>query len=128
MKIKNGIDLVMVSRIERAYERQGEAFLKKVFTDYERAYAIRKNGSIRWESLAAFFAAKEAISKAFGSGFAEGVHLLEIEIRHDASGAPFYELSGATLETFIQLGFSETTLSISHDAQFAVASCILYGV
>ncbi len=108
-----GIDVVAVERIAKAVEN--ETFLRRVFTDGERDY-YAKNGKI--ESLAGFFAAKEAFMKAFGKGIDLGA-LGEIEVEHDLNGAPRLALSGGAAE----LAAGKTVcVSISHDGGVAVAA------
>lgn len=67
-----GTDLCMISRIEKSVERFGDRFLKRVFTEAERAYADRFTGAARMGSYAKRWAAKEACAKALGTGFANG--------------------------------------------------------
>lgn len=127
MQISNGIDIIMITRLEKAYERQGEAFLKRVFRAKEIAYCTKEDGNLRWPSLAARFAAKEAFSKALGTGIARGVRLQDIEVLHIEDEKPEIRLHGIAEDIFKKLGYESISLSLSHDAQFAVASCVIYG-
>ncbi len=104
-----GIDIVEVARIERLKTLYGDAFLKKVFTDGEAAYAARKK---RWaESLAGRFAVKEAFMKAWG----RRLPWKEIEVCPGIRGNPFVLFRGTRYDE----------VSISHERAFAVAVVVL---
>jgi len=120
-----GTDIVEVSRIKRAVERTGQAFLDRVFTPAEQAYCLA-NGRVRYESLAARFAAKEAFSKATGTGVGEHAQLQEIEVNHLESGKPVLVLSGTTLEYF-ESNFpgAELDISLSHTRSLAIATVVI---
>lgn len=123
MTIGTGIDIAETERIERALERHGERFARKVFTPAEIAYCERfKN---RGERYAARFAAKEAAFKALGTGWAKGVRWLDVEIIHQASGKPDLLLNGRALEVAEQLGVTRSVISISHANRYVVAQVIL---
>lgn len=126
MKIRNGVDLAEVSRFEKAYERHGEAFYERFMRERELRDCTGGDGALRHASAAARYAAKEAFSKALGTGIAEGVALRDIEIVRDEKGAPFYVLHGEALARLKAEGFTEASLSLSHDGDYAVAFCILY--
>ncbi len=85
MKLSNGIDLVQVSRIREGFERHGESYFARFLTTQELA-DCRRRDSWRFESVAARFAAKEALAKALGTGIAHGVNLREIEVVRVVSG------------------------------------------
>ena len=87
-----GVDLCAVSRMERALEKPG--FLARVFAPQERAY-LEEKGRGRAQSAAARFAAKDAVAKALGTGMSGGVCFEQIEVTHDALGAPCVQLCGA---------------------------------
>ena len=100
-----GIDIVEVARIERLKEMYGDAFLHKVFTPQEAAYA---EGRKRWaESLAGRFAVKEAFMKAWG----RRLPWKGIEVRAGVKGNPFVVFQGVRYDE----------VSISHERKFAVA-------
>jgi len=123
MKINNikiGVDLIEVERIKKTYERFGERFLKKVFTDKEIEYAFKRKNPFR--HLAGRFAAKEAVMKAMGTGFGKGVYFKNIEIVRKEGEAPFIVLYGKTKEKFKDKKFS---ISITHDGKYALAFCIM---
>ena len=118
-----GIDLCGVERIERELKR-GDAFLRRFFTDGERAY-IASRGQMGAQSAAAMFAAKEAFLKAVGAGIGGGVALDEIEVTHAPGGAPAYRLTGAAAERMRALGARQAFLSLTHEAGMAAAVCVI---
>jgi len=93
MIIGIGSDLCDVRRIEKSLERFGEKFLDRVFTDVEKAKAARRPLT-RAGTLAKRFAAKEAFSKAVGTGFRQGVFMKDIGVVNLPSGQPTLELTG----------------------------------
>ena len=95
MIIGIGSDLVDIRRIERVIERHGERFLDRVFTDVERARAERRAGSTA--TYAKRFAAKEACSKALGSGMRAGVFWRDMGVVNLRSGRPTMQLTGGAL-------------------------------
>ncbi len=116
-----GIDLVEVRRIKQLVERYGERFLRRVFNEEELLYASRKASPEA--SLAASFAAKEAFSKALGTGFS-GIALKEVWVRREENGRPVLRFSGQALRLTEDLGLV-TRLSLSHEAGIAAAVVIL---
>jgi len=123
MTIGTGIDIAETQRIEQALERHGERFSRKIFTPSEIAYCERfKNKAERY---AARFAAKEAAFKALGTGWANGIRWLDVEISHQPSGKPELLLSGRARELANQLGVTRAVVSISHANRYVVAQVIL---
>jgi len=120
-----GIDLVEVARIEQSIARHGERFLHRVFTDAEIAYCggMKASGPF----YAARFAAKEAVSKALGTGMGAACGWLDIEVRRKATGAPFVVLHGTAAETARRLGIDHVLLSLSHTDHSAIAQAIAVG-
>lgn len=117
MQIRNGCDLVSISRIQRLLEKQGQCFLDRVLTALEQA-----DCQFKAERVASRFAAKEACLKALGTGFwQEGFTLLEVEVHKDQRGAPFLRLSGKAREEANRLGVQSMALSLSHEGDFALA-------
>ena len=114
----SGVDLVEVERIESVIARYGERFLERVFTDDELAYCRG-----RPHQLAARFAAKEAVSKALGTGIQhrDGVAWQEIQIVSDDHGKPAVELTGKAARRAEQIGLSNLSLSLSHTREHAIA-------
>jgi holo-[acyl-carrier protein] synthase len=117
-----GIDLVEVARIEQSIARHGDRFLHRVFTAGEIAYCSPMKTPAPF--YAARFAAKEAVSKALGTGIGAACGWLEIEVRRKASGAPFVVLHGAAAETAQRLGIASVLLSLSHTGHSAIAQAI----
>ena len=118
-----GTDLIEVKRIERALARWGDRFLQRVFTTGEIAYCDN-----RAQSLAARWAAKEAISKALGTGWAPQdpheagwIDWTEIEVVRQPSGEPGVHLTGKALARAHALGLTTWRLSLSHTDDYALA-------
>lgn len=111
-----GIDIVEISRIKKAIDRWGQAFLERVYTKRELALYL-KNPS----SLAARFSGKEAVIKALNSS---GVGLKDIEILSDASGKPRVELYGKAQLRAKDSGLTILDISLSHCKDYAVACAI----
>jgi holo-[acyl-carrier protein] synthase len=113
-----GIDIIEIPRIKAAITRQGEDFLKRVYTESEiKLY--------RWKlpSLAARFAAKEAVIKALGKTTA-GARLKDIEILADDKGKPLVNLYGEAQNQAKALGLDEIAVSLSHSKEYAIAVAI----
>ncbi|MDD5326640.1 MAG: holo-ACP synthase [Phycisphaerae bacterium] len=120
--IAHGIDLVDFPRIEEMVKRHGERFLSKVFTDAERKYArSNKNGT---EKLAGRFAAKEAILKLMGTGWRGKIAWTDIEVVNSPTGQPMVSLSGEVKKISDKLGITQISVSITHTANFAIASAV----
>ncbi len=115
-----GVDLVEVGRIKKALDRWGQRFLCRVFTSRERDYCMRK--AFPAQSLAARFAAKEAVLKAMGTGLSGGIGWTDVEVVNDPKGKPEVRV-GPRIARLI--GNSRILLSISHSKQFAIAQAIL---
>jgi holo-[acyl-carrier protein] synthase len=114
-----GTDIVRVGRMQQDLERFGERFAERILTDKElEEFRAVKN---RAHFLAKRFAAKEAAVKALGTGFSQGIHLREISVGHDALGKPLLELSGRALAYAREQGISHTHVSVSDEADHAVA-------
>jgi holo-[acyl-carrier protein] synthase len=117
-----GIDIVEVDRITSAIGRHGEPFLSRLFTRAERDYCeSRKNPAPHY---AARFAAKEAVSKALGTGIGGEAGWLDMEIANDGSGAPEIRLTGAAADFAQRHGIREIRISLSHAREYAAANAI----
>ena len=114
-----GIDLAEISRISRACEK--ENFRRRIFTQNENA-RIDERGM---QTAAGIFAAKEAVAKALGTGFADGIMPEQIEVTHDAAGAPGVLLHGRALERMQQAGGTRVMLSLSHEENTAIAFAMI---
>uniref|UniRef100_A0A7V3ZT65 Holo-[acyl-carrier-protein] synthase n=2 Tax=candidate division WOR-3 bacterium TaxID=2052148 RepID=A0A7V3ZT65_UNCW3 len=118
--MKIGIDIVNIGRIKKLYEKYGERFLKKVFTDEEIRYSLERKNFIN--HLAGRFAAKEAFLKAIGTGLSKGISLKDVEVRRE-KGAPHLNLYGKAKE---MLGNKRVEISITHDKDYSIGVCIVY--
>lgn len=116
-----GVDIIEIERIEAVWRRHGERFLQRVYTPAERAYCRG-----RVPELAARFAAKEAISKALGTGM-RGIAWKEMEILGDERGKPLVRLHGQARARAEELGLSEFAISLSHSRDYAVAFVMAAG-
>jgi len=123
-----GSDLCNIERIQRSIDRFGERFLNRVFTDVERAKAERRPFTAAG-TLAKRFAAKEAFSKAVGTGFKRGVFMKDIGVANMPSGAPTLQLSGgarARLDALTPPGHAiDVHLTMTDDHPWAQAFVIL---
>lgn len=124
MGIFCGVDIIEIDRIEKSFSTVGTAFRDKVFTSREIEYCESRKAS-RFKSYAARFAAKEAVSKAFGTGIASGIGLKDIEVVNDSLGKPCAELHGEALERFRNMGAIGISLSLSHSDNYAVAYAVI---
>lgn len=115
-----GIDIIEINRIEKVVSRQ-PLFLSKNFTSEELEYFTRKKNN--YESIAGYFAAKEAVSKALGTGF-NIFRLKDIEILKDELNRPYVVLHERGKEFAEEKGIKEISLSISHSKEYAVANAI----
>lgn len=118
-----GIDLVECARIARSMEKFGDRFLDRVFLPGEVAYARSQKHPER--HLAARFAAKEAVSKAFGTGIGAELGWKDIEVRRLPGGAPVLVLHDGGLELLRARGASEVMISLTHTDHYAAASAVL---
>lgn len=122
MKIVQGIDLVDFGRIEQMAERHGQRFMDRVYTETEQNYAnANKN---KMEKLAGRFAAKEAILKLLGTGWRGKIAWTDIEIINNEMGQPLVRICGQVKQIADKLGISEISVSITHTANFAIASAV----
>ena len=123
-----GSDLCNIERIQNSLDRFGDRFLHRVFTDVERAKAARRPHTIAG-TLAKRFAAKEAFSKAVGTGFKRGVYMKDIGVVNAPSGAPTLHLTGgakARLDAMAPSGHAvEVHLTMTDDHPWAQAFVIL---
>lgn len=126
MRCEIGVDLVAMVRIEQAVERFGERFLKRIYTPRELEYALADVH--KWEHLAARFAAKEAASKALGTGMV-GVGWKDFEVERLRTGKPTLHLSGRAAQLAEDAGLTQWSVSLAHDAdaKVAVATVVAWG-
>ena len=117
-----GTDLVEIARIDGALERHGDRLIGRVLGPEERQRLPESNRAA-W--LAKRFATKEAVAKALGTGFRDGLRLVDIQTRHDSNGRPEVLLNGRARETFEQMGAGEITLSVSDERSYALAFVVV---
>ncbi|MBO4365690.1 MAG: holo-ACP synthase [Eggerthellaceae bacterium] len=116
-----GVDIVEVERMAALLERS-PSFAERVFSPDERAYCDRKANSATHYALR--FAAKEAVVKALGTGFAEGIWVRDIEVERSKSGKPLVKLTGRALEVAREKGVREFSLSLTYTHNTAVACAL----
>jgi holo-[acyl-carrier protein] synthase len=121
--IGTGVDLVECARIERSIDRFGDRFLHRVFTKGEIEYSMSMKFPAR--HLAARFAAKEAVSKAFGTGIGKAMGWRDIDIQKKPSGEPFLVLFGPAQELAKKRGVTSALITLSHTEHHAMASVVL---
>ncbi len=120
--VAHGIDLVDCPRIEQMIQRHGERFVNRVFTAAEQAYA--KANKNEMEKLAGRFAAKEAILKLIGTGWRGKIAWTDIEVINNAVGQPEVTIDGEVKKVADELGIEHISVSITHTANFAIASAV----
>ncbi len=120
-----GVDLVECARIQRSIDRFGDRFLHRVFTDGEIEYSMSMKFPAR--HLAARFAAKEAVSKAFGTGIGKAMGWRNIDIRKRPSGEPFLVFSGPAQQLAVARGVTSALITLSHTEHHAIACIVLDG-
>ena len=127
-----GADLCDIRRIERVLERHGERFLERVFTAAERARAARRTAALHAGTYAKRFAAKEACSKALGTGFRNGVYHSDMGVVNRAGGAPTMQLTGGALvrlRSLVPAGMEvRVHLTMTDEYPYAFAQVMIEGV
>ena len=119
--IKSGIDLIRTTRLAEVNPTIRERFIQRVFTQEEQNQARDDN-----ETLSGIFAAKEAVSKALGTGIGK-VAWQDIEILHEWSGEPLVHLHGNALLVAQDKGLKHWSVSITHDGGMAAAVAVAIG-
>ena len=129
-----GTDIVQISRMQTSLDRSGERFIQrilhpneiKIFQNYQQRYQSSNSPAQRHIAyLAKRFAAKEALSKALGTGISQGVSLTEIEVYNNALGQPQLKLHGTTAQKAQKLGVKHCYLSLSDEKEYAIAYVVL---
>lgn len=121
MALRTGVDLIEVERVADAIRRHGDRFLQRIFTPQE---LLEVGGNE--PSLAARFAAKEAVSKALGTGIGE-MTFQEIEVLRGSAGEPQLHLHGAAQRKADLLGLDTWAISLSHTREHAIAIVVANG-
>lgn len=117
-----GMDLIEITRIKKTFSTFGNAFLYRIFTKSEYNTFLLKPSIA---SLAARFAAKEAASKALGTGFSEGITFKHIEISSLSNGKPQLYFQGNAKKRAIALGVNNIMITLTHSYNIAGAVVIL---
>jgi holo-[acyl-carrier protein] synthase len=125
MILGTGIDLIEVARIAASFEKFGERFVNRILLPDEIAYCRSHKNLAPF--LAVRFTAKEAVSKAFGTGIGAQLGWHDIEVRRQESGEPFVVLHGRGAELFAARGGRRLHLSLTHTEHYAAATAILEG-
>lgn len=118
-----GIDIIEVTRIASSFERFGERFVNRILLPDEITYCLTHKNPAPF--IAARFAAKEAISKAFGTGIGAALGWQDMEIRRKESGEPFVVLHGKGKELFAKRDAKQLLISLSHTEHYAAATAFL---
>lgn len=118
-----GTDILRVERIDEVVARLGDRFVRRILTEQEQAeyHASKQPGRL----LAKRFAAKEAIAKSLGTGIGRGVSWQDIQIEHNANGAPIVCLSGGAQRVAQALGGQRVALSLADELDYVVAFAVL---
>ena len=123
-----GTDLVEIERIRKAVTRLGQPFLDRIWTAGEQGdcYQGDPERPAAAASLAARFAAKEAVAKALGTGIGRlGIRWTDLVVVRTDGGAPAIRLEGSAREVYARLGGQSLAISLAHEQQMAVAFCVL---
>lgn len=123
MVLDTGLDIIEVERVRKAVKKWGDNFLKKVFTDSEIKYANSRR--FTYQHLAARFATKEAVLKAFGGGWSRNLPWKDVEIINDKNGKPKIRLYRAAKKLYGIKKIGRIVVSMSHTKNYAVANAIL---
>jgi holo-[acyl-carrier protein] synthase len=127
-----GSDICDIRRIEKVIAKYGERFLERVYTDTERAKAMRRTEKIRAATFAKRFAAKEAASKALGTGFRKGVFFSDLGVVNLPSGQPTLKMTGGAevrLRAITPPGMvAQVSLTMTDEYPYAYAHVIISAV
>ncbi len=125
MILGTGIDIIEVARVQGSIERFGDRFLNRVLLPDEIAYCL--GNKVPGPFVAVRFAAKEAISKAFGTGIGTQLGWHDMEVRRKESGEPYVVLRGGGQKLFAERGAKQLLISLSHTQNYAAAVAVLEG-
>jgi holo-[acyl-carrier protein] synthase len=123
--VGSGIDVVEIARIQRALDRSGERFVRRVFAGPEIDACSAHARPAALYSMC--FAAKEAVLKALGTGWSAGARWVEIETLPQASGAPSLRLHGRVAELAVERGAALQHLALSRSRSHAIAMALFEG-
>jgi len=114
-----GIDLVEIERIAKALEKYPDRFIFYILTEQEQEYCRQYKDAA--PEIAARFAAKEALSKALGTGITKDIRWLDIEVIKDPEGPPRIRLNGKAEQKALEMGINNIHLSLTHTKHYAAA-------
>lgn len=117
-----GTDIIETSRILSLLKKHDESFAKRILSEQE--LAIYQRQTIKEKFIAKKWAAKEAVSKALGTGFTQGVSFTDMTIEHTEEGKPLIVLTGKTKQVADKLGITKWSISISDEKHYALAFVI----
>jgi holo-[acyl-carrier protein] synthase len=117
--ISIGTDIIECVRIAQMIEKHGEVFLQRVFTQKEIQYCSSRKAAN--QHYAGRWAAKEAVLKVLGTGWAKGIQWTDVEIINEVSGAPTLVMKGKAAEIARERGIREVMITISHCRAYATA-------
>jgi holo-[acyl-carrier protein] synthase len=115
-----GVDVVEITRMQKAIDEWGNTFLEKIFTEKELSYARARQNSV--QHFAGRFAVKEAVAKALTTGWSEGFRWKDVEIENDKSGKPSVKLYGHVADL---LRKNRVFVSISHSENVVVGFAVI---
>lgn len=118
-----GVDIVEIDKLRLAMIRRGERLRNRAFTSSEIDYC--EGRANKFQHYSARFAAKEAVFKAIGTGWRDGISWQDAEVSNQMNGRPILVLRGRTLELANLMGASKYWISLSHTDQYAVAQVVL---
>jgi len=118
-----GIDIIKIERIEKVIKRWGDRFINRVFTQDESTFCFKRVSP--YPAFALRFAAKEAFSKALGTGMKKGVAWRDIEVFHFKSGKPGLKIYGKSLALCQKEEITSFHVSLSDEEEYGVAMVIL---
>ncbi len=117
--ISIGTDIIECVRIAQMIEKHGEVFLQRVFTQREIVYCSSRKAAT--QHYAGRWAAKEAVLKVLGTGWAKGIQWTDIEVMNEVSGAPVVKITGKAAEIARERGIQDVMITISHCRAYATA-------
>ena len=127
-----GSDICDIRRIEKSIERYGDRFLERIFTETERAKAMRRTEKIQAATFAKRFAAKEAASKALGTGFRKGVFFSDLGVVNLPSGQPTLRMTGGASRRLLAITppgmLAQVALTMTDEYPYAYAQVIISAV
>ena len=123
MILGTGIDIIEVARIRASHEKFGERFAGRILLACELEYCLSHKDPAPF--IAVRFAAKEAVSKAFGTGIGASIGWQDIEVKRKETGEPFVLLHGKGADLFQRREATGLHLSLSHTLHYATAMAIL---